>query len=229
MMLGSRRPVVNGIDPLAPAPALPPAYAVEAMPIMSGAGDMAPMPAPADNGRSREWAGILADGLLGLAGRQGVYAPMMERRRQEQTALEAGEQRYQRQRADSRDDFLWKQQNEAKTPTGFAGELVQAGYQPGTPEYVAKLQQHVANRLDPSVTVPIGDRLYVGPRSGLGMATGAAPGPISAPKVPPPQTAIQLLKSDPSKAAQFDEVFGQGAAAQVLGGPASPAPGRFRP
>ena len=39
----------------------------------------------------------------------------------------------------------------------------------------------------------------------------------TAPAAAPPPAAIELLKSDPSQAANFDAIFGQGAAAQYLG------------
>lgn len=64
-------------------------------------------------------AGILADALQGAMGRQGSFAPMMERRRQEQTDFERGEQQYQRRRADQRDDALWAEQHRA--PYRFEG------------------------------------------------------------------------------------------------------------
>jgi hypothetical protein len=50
-----------------------------------------------------------------------------------------------------------------------------------------------------------------------------------APVAPPPE-AIAELRADPSAAAEFDQVFGAGAAARALGGqggPASQAPGGF--
>lgn len=50
--------------------------------------------------------------------------------------------------------------------------------------------------------------------------SGRDPISDSASKVPPvapPPEAVQMLKADPSKASQFDEVFGQGAAKRALG------------
>jgi hypothetical protein len=44
----------------------------------------------------------------------------------------------------------------------------------------------------------------------------------------PPNEAIAELKADPSGAAEFDQVFGQGAAARILGGGSGNATGGFR-
>ena len=40
------------------------------------------------------WLGILGDGLLGAAGKPGIYGPMMAERQNAQTAFERGEQQY---------------------------------------------------------------------------------------------------------------------------------------
>jgi hypothetical protein len=49
----------------------------------------------------------------------------------------------------------------------------------------------------------------------------------AAPNIPP--AAVADLKNNPASAHQFDEIFGQGAAARILGGPTQPASGNFRP
>lgn len=58
------------------------------------------------------WIGILADALSGLSGNGPIYAPMAERRRQEQTAFERGEQQYRTRRQDvlADDDRDYQQQ-----------------------------------------------------------------------------------------------------------------------
>lgn len=50
------------------------------------------------------WVGVLADALSGLSGNGPIYAPMAERRRQEQTAFERGEQQYRTRRQDALTD-----------------------------------------------------------------------------------------------------------------------------
>jgi hypothetical protein len=57
--------------------------------------DLAPVPQIAPPKPGHNWIGILADALSGLAGGPGIYAPMAERRAQEQSAFERGEQQYQ--------------------------------------------------------------------------------------------------------------------------------------
>lgn len=187
-----------------------------------------PQAAPQAPRAKVNWAGILADALSGAMGRPGQYAAMNNQQRAEQTDFERGEQRYQRQRADGIEDWRMKQDYERANPgppSGFAGELVQAGFQPGTPEYVEKLQQRITNQLDPFVTAPLPSGVYSGPRSGL---ASLGSGPAVTPKVPPPQVAIDELRRDPSAAREFDEMFGEGASAQALGGAGSQAPRGFR-
>jgi hypothetical protein len=48
---------------------------------------------------SHNWIGILADALSGLAGGPGIYAPMAERRAQEQTAFDRGEEQWRSHRS----------------------------------------------------------------------------------------------------------------------------------
>lgn len=55
-------------------------------------------------------------------------------------------------------------------------------------------------------------------RPNTGGATPLTPVNTGAPSVAPPPAAIADLKSNPGSAAQFDEIFGPGAAARVLGG-----------
>jgi hypothetical protein len=64
--------------------------------------------------------------------------------------------------------------------------------------------------------------VLVNPMTGQTMVPAA-----KAPAAAPPAEAIARLKSNPAEAAQFDEVFGPGASAKVLGGPTPSASGNF--
>lgn len=98
MMLGQRRSLLdNDIMPTAPMTLDVPTFT---------------MPAAAPRKEASPWLGILADALSGAMGRPGQYAAMNNQRRAEQTDFERGERQYQRRRADTREDMLWRQQNE---------------------------------------------------------------------------------------------------------------------
>lgn len=73
-------------------------------------------------------AGILGDALAGAAGQPAQFAPMMERRRQEQTAFERGEQQYQRRRTDEIADRM----AEANKTQFFSGNEDRIAYDPTT-------------------------------------------------------------------------------------------------
>jgi len=241
------------MDPLAPLPAgpvmpsnAPPPSSLLAMLDQSvpNAGPMTlnvpkfALPAPSagpgyDSPRKEAtpWLGILADTLSGAMGRPGQYAAMQNQRRQEQTAFERGEEQYRRQRTDALSDDQrnydqaiqlkqWERDN--RQPTGYAAELEQAGI--FGDERTKLLQQRARNSADPYVTVPMSNGTFSGPRSDFQARFG---GGVTSPKPPPPQTAIEELRRDPSAAREFDEMFGPGASAQALGGAGSSAPRNF--
>lgn len=80
------------------------------------------------------------------------------------------------------------------------------GAKPGTPEH-ARLTREIWTAGESKPYVVGGEtRLYQPKLGGTGQAVGS-----------PPPEAIDELKRDPSAAAEFDEAFGQGAAARVLG------------
>lgn len=88
-------------------------------------------------------AGIFADALSGAAGQPGMFAATQERRRQEQTAFERGEERYRREREDSMADYRAKKDIDAQYPSARApyrweandGSLMEIGPM-GTPQVV---------------------------------------------------------------------------------------------
>ena len=127
---------------------------------------MPPASSPS-SGHKVNWLGVLADALAGAAGMPGYFAESQQKKKDEQTAFDRGEQQYRIHRQDSNDDWQKRQDYEQahKDPTGYAAELAQAGYAPGTPDYISKLRDHVNNSLDPFVTVPMANGTFSGPRS----------------------------------------------------------------
>jgi hypothetical protein len=103
-------------------------------------------------------------------------------------------------------------------PTEFERMLANAGIMPGSPEYVDANRRAAMAKSDPQVTVTLpGGGIFVGPQSELQAVLQGGPqtqAPQSFP--PPPQEAVLDLIQNPATAAQFDEVFGPGAAAQVF-------------
>ncbi len=214
MMIGQRP--ARGFDPYMPQPMIE-------RPTMLDAPPIAVPQAPAKP--KINWMGILADALSGAAGQPGQYAASMREQRREQSALERGEQQYQRRRLDDQTDWMARQQyeNANRRPTGFGAELAEAGYVPGTPEYNQRMQTRIANQLDPIVNMNTPSGYYMGPRSGM---TSSGTSSNNAKPTPPPQ-AIEELRRNPGAASQFDEIFGQGASYRALGGQSQPATGGF--
>ncbi len=100
MMIGQRKPWETAFPDMAPMSVDTPQFALPpAAPMAPAMAPMAPAGKPKVN-----WMGVLADALAGAAGQPGMYAQRMARERQEQTALERGEQQYRRQRADTLSD-----------------------------------------------------------------------------------------------------------------------------
>jgi len=90
----------------------------------------------------------------------------------------------------------------------------------------------VLNKIDPNLGATYA-RNYAANGGGMGPIltnplTGQQMMPAGkAPPQSPPGEAIQRLRSNPAEAPQFDEIFGPGSAAKVLGGPTQPASGGF--
>ena len=61
--------------------------------------------------KTQKMLGILADGLAGFAGTTPQFAPMMQRERDEENQFRYAGQLREQQRAQGREDFLWKQEN----------------------------------------------------------------------------------------------------------------------
>lgn len=80
--------------------------------------------------------------------------------------------------------------------------------------------------------VPLGEQGAIGLQYGRpiqgGPTVNPAPPQQTPAAPPPPQEAIEDLRRNPKSAAQFDEIFGQGAAAKALGGASGNTGGNFR-
>lgn len=100
--------------------------------------DVAPIPMQAPAKPKPNWMGILADALAGAAGRPAMYAQQQYQQRAEQSALERGEEQYQRRRMDNREDRIWERDNTPKSPYRWEsndGSLMEMG-QDGNPRLV---------------------------------------------------------------------------------------------
>lgn len=123
-MIGQRP--ARGFDQYMPQqqPAQQPMFQMDVPPI-------AQPPGPTAQPKSKiNWMGVLADALAGAAGKPGMYAQQMYRQREEQSALERGEQQYQRRRMDSREDRIWERDNTPKSPYRWEsndGSLMEMG------------------------------------------------------------------------------------------------------
>lgn len=123
--------------------------------------------------------------------------------------------------------LMQSRQPKVAAPTNIEKLMLARGIQPGSQEWNDNLSAALANEVDPFVTFQGPTIGYTGRQSGLAAAMGGG-GQASGSMGSPPAEAVAELQRDPTEAArrEFDEVFGQGAAARVLGGPAS-APGGF--
>lgn len=194
----------------------------------------------------RDFLGLIGDTLLGFRGMQPVYAPMaMQRQRGESIGNYLGQlgadpslmelaaidpslavQFYQASKPKDPEeiDLMRRVGIDPTSPEGreiIRSKLMGRGEQ--NPNFVRELE---ALGIDPRSDEA--RELYYGRNSPAGYLLrpkGRAEGP--APSSAPPEGAIAHLKSNPDLAAQFDEKYGRGAAARVLGGPTASPSGGF--
>jgi hypothetical protein len=144
-------------------------------------------------GAGRDIAGYIGDALANIGGARPVYGPAKMQERQQELELQRAMQLAQ-----------YKQQN--PDPTATMQNIAATGVRPGTPEYQARLLKAV---MQPHYMV-LGT-----PESGQEVIDANNP-PAAGGDIDP--AAVARLKSNPHEAALFDEHFGPGSAARVLGG-----------
>lgn len=222
MMLGQRRP----FDPNDPQ------YmgqvdtgASPSMPTMTN-----PIPAPPTFAPPKEghnWIGILADALSGLSGNGPIYAPMAERRRQEQTAFERGDEQYRTRRQDALTDDARNFQQQLQLldykrlhPDDPLTQSLDAAGITDPTQRQNYFRQDVERRVaPPMMSAPGVDEQGNPVMRFFPRAQAAQSGP--------PAAAVAYLKAHPDQASAFEQKYGAGSASQVLGGQTPPASGGF--
>lgn len=161
---------------------LAPSTAPTTMPNMAAvAPSTHPEMSPKPIGTGRMIAGYVGDALARWGGGQALFAPIMEQRqRAQQQAAQ-----YQRERTDKFADFQREYDYRAAhpiapQPTEFERVAQAAGYQPGTPEYIALMKQRAETQASAPpmvVTNPDGTRTIY--------PSGSIPrGPMTPPAAP---------------------------------------------
>lgn len=119
------------------------------------------------------WAGVLADALSGLAGQGPIYAPIAERRRQEEAARVDWGLKRQAELEDRMKVLDWQRNN----PEPSAMERNLSTWQTWTPEQRQAYQSmQEANGNDFVTTTLPNGQFYAGPKSGIAAAlSGFAP------------------------------------------------------
>lgn len=159
--------------------------------------DAAPVPAKpgmfGKGGIGRAIVGSIGDGLLQASGQAPVYAPAMQQQRARQQQLTDYQQRLKDQQAQWLMQKTYEEAHPAKTE--LEKLAIAAGYQPGTPEYIALLRQGVQNKADPFQAVPYTDAdgsgglKFIRP-SQMG---GGQQSPVPGASAPPTQVPTQFM------------------------------------
>jgi hypothetical protein len=126
----------------------------------------------------------------------------------------------------------WARRNPKPTEPPETIQLARIANDPTRPQWERDAAAQVLKtKTDPFTTIQTRSGTYAGPQSMVQLALQGGGDPASgAPQTTaPPAEAIAELRRDPSGAAEFDEVFGAGAAARILGsgGPTPRASGVF--
>ena len=144
--------------------------------------------APQKGGGMKRIIGILGDAMLGAAGQQGIYGPMMAQKSAQEDAYNRQQQLAKQAREWGMQDFYAREDYQRANPTptapdAFEKALMGAGIRPNSPEGQALYKERAANMAggqDEFVVVPVPGGTYAGPKSGLESAfgRGAPAGPV---------------------------------------------------
>lgn len=223
-MLGQRKPFnPNAFVPPVNNSPLPVSIPTSPMAPPSTLADTnAPMP-QVKGPPNHNWLGILADALSGLSGNGPIYAPMMERRRAEQTAFERGEEQWKSHHAAELSDQLrLLEEKRAHPDDELSRRLDQAGITDPAQraEYARKLLDKSTTD-DPLVTLTLPNKqLYSGPRSGLATALGGVAPQAHPDAVPTVEDGYSYAPGPGGRANPANW--------KPAGGPTQPASGGFR-
>ena len=168
-------------------------------------------PAPAKP--KHNWAGIASSFLAGVTGRPDSYMKSVEDQRKEAM------------------DLAQTQREQAGKFAQFQQEYDYKAAHPGPDDFSRRLE--TLNGIDPGLGSTYAHKYAEqGGAAMLGNMTDPTTGQVyaAAAKVPhaaPTAEAITRLRGNPAEAQQYDEIFGPGASASVLGGQTPQASGNF--
>ena len=117
-------------------------------------------------GTGRAIAGALGDALAQMGGVQPLYAPAMQQRQM----MQQRQQMAQQEREGDWQDFQRQEDYKRANPSPVNNDTVNDYNFILAKQGPEAANQYLRNLADPTVTVPMGNTIYSGPRSGLGAA-----------------------------------------------------------
>lgn len=167
---------------------------------LPGGGTLPPVEVPGQGTDWRKVLGLVSDGILAFNGKEAIYGPAMAKTRQQE---QQNEQAIRLARI--------KAESPAEDPS-IIRALRAAGIDPTSPEGRKIITDNLSTPRYMTLGTPETGQVVINPNAMPGGGGGYAP------MQGPPAEAVSMLKASPNLAAQFDETFGPGAAARVLGG-----------